>query len=186
MGKRRNLIAFAGLLGSASALSAGCIDLVAEYYTPLTDPALADAGDEGGTGGHDGGTTAAATVARPLRASRARTPRPWPTRAACSCRAARAATPRARARRRRPISPLQGARQGEGQARVRMRRGVHRGRDGLGQRGAVRGARLRDVDVRRLEEDAAHGRRRRRSRWRSRARRAGPRSTTSPSRRPMR
>jgi len=45
-----SLIALGSLLGTVSALSAGCIDYVAEYYTPLTDSKLASGGT-GGTGG---------------------------------------------------------------------------------------------------------------------------------------
>lgn len=41
------LIALGSLLGAVGGLSAGCIDYVAEYYTPLTDQKLAS----GGTGG---------------------------------------------------------------------------------------------------------------------------------------
>src|SRR5262249_15637737 len=47
MGKGRYLTTVAALLVCASAfsvLSAGCIDLVGDYYTPLTDPALATTG----------------------------------------------------------------------------------------------------------------------------------------------
>jgi hypothetical protein len=45
-------------LGATAMLSAGCVDLVVEYYTPLTNPALAgDGGLEGG-GGSGGGAGA--------------------------------------------------------------------------------------------------------------------------------
>ena len=51
------LIGLGGLLGFAALAAAGCGHLVDDYYTPLTDPSLAIWND-GGTGGHDGGTTA--------------------------------------------------------------------------------------------------------------------------------
>jgi hypothetical protein len=47
MSKGHCLIALTGLLSSSVALSAGCIDAVAEYYKPLTDPSLLDGGADG-------------------------------------------------------------------------------------------------------------------------------------------
>src|SRR5512132_2013000 len=47
------LVTLGGLLGAVGLLSAGCIDYVAEYYTPLTDPKLGT----GGTGGMGGSTS---------------------------------------------------------------------------------------------------------------------------------
>jgi hypothetical protein len=57
MRKGRCLIVLAGLLGPTVVLSAGCIDALADYYTPLTDPKLAtwnDGGPEGGDAGDSG------------------------------------------------------------------------------------------------------------------------------------
>jgi hypothetical protein len=51
-----HLIALGGLLVTVGALSAGCIDYVAEYYTPLTDPKLASGGSGGGTSSSTTGT----------------------------------------------------------------------------------------------------------------------------------
>jgi hypothetical protein len=62
MRKGHYCIALAGLLGSAGTLSAGCVDLVAEYYTPLTNPALADAGTDGSSACSGDPTTDAAIV----------------------------------------------------------------------------------------------------------------------------
>lgn len=48
MRKGYYVVAFLGMLGAASMLAAGCIDYIAENYTPLTDPKLAtwDAGPD--------------------------------------------------------------------------------------------------------------------------------------------
>jgi hypothetical protein len=49
MSKAHHLVALAGLLSSAAVLAVGCVDYVAEYYTPLTNPNLAsDGGNDSG------------------------------------------------------------------------------------------------------------------------------------------
>lgn len=49
MSKAHHLAALAGLLSSAAVLAVGCVDYVAEYYTPLTNPNLAsDGGNDSG------------------------------------------------------------------------------------------------------------------------------------------
>ena len=63
-------VGVASLVVSAASLAVGCIDFVAEYYTPLTNPALADGGTDGGDAGHDGGTDGGDS-GPPPRASRA-------------------------------------------------------------------------------------------------------------------
>src|SRR5262249_44484264 len=50
MSMGRHVIALAALLAPAGTLSAGCIDALADYYTPLTDPKLATWNDGGGDG----------------------------------------------------------------------------------------------------------------------------------------
>jgi hypothetical protein len=56
MRREHCLVTVLGLVGSACLLSAGCIDYLAEYYTPLTDPNLvADGGSDAGGGGTGGG-----------------------------------------------------------------------------------------------------------------------------------
>ena len=47
----QHLLALAAFLGSSTALSAGCIDLLAEYYDPLTNAALFDGGSDADGGG---------------------------------------------------------------------------------------------------------------------------------------
>jgi hypothetical protein len=58
MRNRHFLIALAGLTGTTAVLASACEDYVAEFYTPLTNPALGTGGRDGGTdgGGGSGGT----------------------------------------------------------------------------------------------------------------------------------
>jgi hypothetical protein len=50
MSKGHSFIALAAVLTSSVVLAAGCIDAVAEYYTPLTDPNLFDGGPDADSG----------------------------------------------------------------------------------------------------------------------------------------
>ena len=61
------LIALGGLLGAVGGLSAGCIDYVAEYYAPLTDPKLASGGT--GTGGSTSSSSSTGTGGMPVDCS---------------------------------------------------------------------------------------------------------------------